>query len=61
MKKNIYPLIVLTSVLTLSSCKTSSHVKCDSYGVNDHIDSTDIDKIIWESQKKYSTVTSIKL
>jgi hypothetical protein len=61
MKKFIYSLIILTSISLLSSCKTSSHVKCDSYGFNTYSDSTDINVINWESQKKYSTITVVKL
>lgn len=61
MKKLIYSLAILALSVLLISCKTSSHVKCDSYGVNDYSDSTDIDKHNWESLKKYSTVTSIRI
>jgi hypothetical protein len=61
MKKFIYSLIILTSISLLFSCKTSSHVKCESYGFNAYSDSTDINTINWESQKKYSTVSAVKL
>lgn len=61
MKKLIYSLIVLTSISFLFSCKTAGHVKCDSYGFNTYLDSTDIDVINWDSQKKYSTITTVKL
>lgn len=61
MKKFIYSLIILTSISLLFSCKTSSHIKCDSYGFNTYSDSIDIDVINWESQKKYSTVSTVKL
>ena len=44
MKKLIYSLTILVVTILLTSCKSSSHVKCDSYGMNDYSDSTDINK-----------------
>jgi hypothetical protein len=57
MKKALF-LLVLS--LIISSCKSSSHVKCDAYGSVDNIE-FDIEKSNIERQKKYVTTVSIKM
>lgn len=67
MKKIIYSLVVLSSIFVLLSCKTNKIVKCDAYSIKEQEQEQnynmdfDIDKYNIESQKKYSTVTSIRL
>lgn len=57
--KKFLVLITLYSVI-LTSCKTTSHVKCDAYSINNNVEEYDIHKIEMEKNKKYSSIVSIK-
>ncbi len=48
------------SLMVLTSCKTTSHVKCDAYSINNNIEEYDIHKMEIEKNKKYSSIVSIK-
>ena len=58
MKK--FSVLIILSLLVLTSCKTTSHVKCDAYSINNNIEEYDIHKMEIEKNKKYSSFVSIK-
>jgi len=58
MKK--FLVLINLSLLVLTSCKTTSHVKCDAYSINENNEEYDINKIMLENNKKYSSFVSIK-
>jgi len=52
MKKLLWGTLIL---VTITGCKTSKHVKCDAYSMQD-----DIHEVNVESQKKFVTSLEIK-
>jgi hypothetical protein len=51
MKK--FLVLINLSLLVLTSCKTTSHVKCDAYSINENNEEYDINKIMLENNKKF--------
>lgn len=59
MKKVLPFLAVVSFILMFSSCKTSSHTKCDAYSQTEEVE-YDIYKAHNESMQKYVTTSSLR-
>jgi hypothetical protein len=58
MKKTVLLLLIIIGLIT--SCKTTSNVKCDAYGHTEELSEFDIHAIYTKNNSKFVTTTTIK-